>query len=221
MAQRSNRTPRILNYYRVYLNDGDSARFVRDVALQYGVSTLQRLAGSHNAEVRRAAVLALGILGDRKCIALLGQMLSDSDRTVRIVADDSMKSIWERTTSPAGRNLLDQIIVKLSDEDYPAAIDLAGKLVTLQPKLPEAYCQRALAYYANGDTEAAIEDCQRAIALNEYEYMAIVGLGQCYLELEQPRIALDYFRQAITIYPDLEPVSAQIRKLEDSLRETI
>jgi tetratricopeptide (TPR) repeat protein len=221
MVQRSNRPPHILNCYKLYLEDGDSARFVRDVALRYSVSTLVRVTGSSDAAVRRAAVLSLGILGDRKSITCLGKLLADSDRPVRLIADDAVKAIWARTTSSAGKTLLDAIAIHLSEEEYDEAVQTANELIHIQPSLPEAYCQRALAHYACGSTELAIRDCERAIELNEFEYMALVGLGQCYLEIEQPRTALDYFRQAISIYPDLEPVHLQIRKLEESLREII
>jgi tetratricopeptide (TPR) repeat protein len=151
----------------------------------------------------------------------LGKLLADSDRPVRLIADDAVKAIWARTTSSAGKTLLDAIAIHLSEEEYDEAVQTANELIHIQPSLPEAYCQRALAHYACGSTELAIRDCERAIELNEFEYMALVGLGQCYLEIEQPRTALDYFRQAISIYPDLEPVHLQIRKLEESLREII
>ncbi len=221
MVQRSNRPPHILVCYQVYLNDGDSARFVRDVALRYSICTLVRLTGSVDAEVRRATALSLGILGDRRSIPMLGKLLCDRDRAVRLIADDSMKAIWARTTTAIGKSLLDKIVAQLGREEFELAIETADKLVMVQPNLPEAYCQRALAYYANGDIEPAVSDCERAIELNPFEYMAHIGLGQCYLEMEQPRVALEHFRQAIAVYPDLEPVHLQIRKLEDSFRETI
>ncbi len=221
MVQRFNRPPHILSSYQVYLADGDSARFVRDIAMRYNVATLSRLTGSHDPSARRAAALALGILGDRRVIEPIGRLLADSDRAVRLIADDSLKAIWSRSTTPFGRTLLDSIVSKLASEDYEAAFEAAEKLVQTHPNLPEAFCQRALALYAMGETDAAIEDCQRAIDVNQFEYMAFVGLGQCFLESERPRKALEYFRQAISIYPDLEPVHLQIRKLEESLREII
>ena len=219
MVPRSTRPPNILSYYQLYLADGDSARFVRDVALQYQVATLLRLTQSMEPAARRAATLALGILGDRGSIAAIGRLLSDDDRAVRMIADDSSKAIWARTTSPQGRTLLDTIVSELAAQEYSSALHFAEKLVATHPNLPEAFCQRALAHYAMGNIEAAIEDCDRAVEINPFEYMALVGLGQCYLELERPRIALDYFRKAIAVHPDLEPVCMQIRKLEESLRE--
>ena len=219
MPPRPSRSPYILTAYQLYLSDGDSARFVRDVATRYSVPTLARITASTDAGVRRAAALALGILGQRAAVAALGRLLCDDDRAVRLIADDSIKAIWMRLTSPQGRNLLDSIVAQLSEEEYESALSLADDLVSRHPSLPEGYCQRALAAYACGNLSMAIRDCETAIELNPYEYMAFIGLGQCYLESEQPRLALDYFRQAIAIHPDLEPVRLQIRKLEESLRE--
>jgi hypothetical protein len=44
-------------------------------------------------------------------------------------------------------------------------------------------------------------------------------MGHCLLENGDVWGALDSFRMALSIYPDLEPVRLQIRTLERSLQE--
>ena len=46
----------------------------------------------------------------------------------------------------------------------------------------------------------------------------MVGLGYCFMELEDFIQALYWFRQALDVYPDIEPVRIQITRLEKSLQ---
>ena len=58
------RPPFLLVLYQQYLTHQDSACFVREVSCLYTTGTLQRLARHACREVRRAAVLSLGFIGD-------------------------------------------------------------------------------------------------------------------------------------------------------------
>ena len=51
-------------------------------------------------EMRRAAALALGMLGDCSSIEPLGRALSDDDRGLRLVSDDSFRALLVRDAAP-------------------------------------------------------------------------------------------------------------------------
>ena len=50
--------------------------------------------------VRRAAVLALGMIGDMRVNHALGMALQDDDRGVRLLADQGLREIWLRDGNP-------------------------------------------------------------------------------------------------------------------------
>src|SRR5687767_13976495 len=77
------RPPLIDRLYHQYLEDEDTAAFVYDVSRRYEVSTLERLAIGGQRVTRRAAVLAIGYLGQYDANATLGRALHDDDRGVR------------------------------------------------------------------------------------------------------------------------------------------
>jgi tetratricopeptide (TPR) repeat protein len=183
------------------------------------VATLERLSRSADPVLRRASVLALGFLGGTECNDCLGPLLADPDRRVRLIADDAIKSIWSRAGSPRQRQQLVGVFRMLQCGQYQQALQESEELLAQQKSIPEAYSQRALARYYLEDSRGAIEDCQRAIDLNPYHYLAWIGMGHAYLDLSEPIPALECFRNALHIYPDLDTVRVQIRRLERAFQE--
>ena len=76
----------------------------------YEQGTLERLARHQFREVRRAAVLALGFLGDYMCNHTMGRSLLDDDRTVRTLAENGIRSVWTRMGDEPDRQELAEIL---------------------------------------------------------------------------------------------------------------
>lgn len=214
MTSKASRLPGLMSAYQLYLVDGDSACFIKSIASRYSLATLHRLAVDETAMVRRAAVLGLSHIGDRSSIEVVGPLLSDSDRRVRMVADDAFKSLWYRTVEPRGRILLDRLLTLIESDLVNEAAESADELVAMYPNVPDVYCRRALIRFNLDMMAEAIEDCEACLRISPFHYMAYIGLGQCRLQLDDPRAALEDFRQALAIHPDLEAVRTQLRKLE-------
>jgi len=207
------RPPFLLVLYQQYLTHQDSACFVREVSCLYTTGTLQRLARHACREVRRAAVLSLGFVADYGANHTLGCALLDDDRTVRTLAENGIRTVWTRAGNEAERRELGAVIrlnaARLSHE----AIDRATKLIERAPWFAEAWHQRAAGYVAIGRLVEAIRDCHQALEINPYHFVAATSMGQAYLQLENPVSALECFRRALRLNPDLEGVRAQVVRL--------
>jgi tetratricopeptide (TPR) repeat protein len=219
MNQKASRLPSLMSAYQLYLIDGDSAAFIKAISAGYSLGTLHRLMYSENAIVRRAGVLAISLIGTRGSIDLVGPLMADSDRRVRMVADDAFKSLWYRTAEPRARGLLDRLLNFIEANRMRDSVALADQIVREYPELPEGHCRRALVNFNLGFVEEAIRDCENCLHLSPNHYMAYIGLGQCRLEMDAPQAALKAFQAAIDIFPDLEAVRLQIKRLEKMLRE--
>lgn len=219
MEERATHIAVLLKSYQRYLQDGDTARFIQSVASRYSTATLLRVIVEGDTYRRRAAVLSLGFIGDISCNEVLGPLLCDRDRKVRLVADDSLRSIWSRDGSPEQRRLLERVMRLNECDNYAQAIEAATELIDSNSQFAEAYHQRSLALFHTDEIAAAIEDCKRALQLNHYHYAAMIGLGHCHLELGDLLESLYWFRAALETYPDLEPVRVQIRRLEIAIQE--
>ncbi|MDZ4850876.1 MAG: tetratricopeptide repeat protein [Pirellulaceae bacterium] len=219
MNQKAARYPSLLRAYQVYLTDANSPQFVAAIANQYSLDTLYRLVDAAQPLVRRASVLAIGMLGDIESIEAIGPLLCDHDRRVRLVADDAIKSLWNRASELRARFFLEKLLLLIEADQMQQALAVADDFIEYYPELPEGYCRRALVHFNLGNIYSAIDDCQSSVRLSRFGYMAYVGLGQCYLEQDEPHKALAVFRQALSIYPDLETVRIQVKRLERMLRE--
>jgi tetratricopeptide (TPR) repeat protein len=213
------RSPLLVAFYNRYLASCDSGLFVKRAASRYTCGTLERLAESGDPVTRRAAVLALGMLGDYSSNAALGRALVDRDRGVRTIAESGIREIWCRVRGRSQRHAL-RVIVGLNEEHRHAeAARLASKLIQESPWIAEAWCQRGTANFHLGQYEAAIRDCYQALEINPYHFTAAAGMGQCYLLQDNPVAALEAFRRALRLNPGLEEVRAQVVRLQRSLKE--
>lgn len=209
----------LLKSYQRYLQDGDTPRFIQSVASRYAVGTLLRVLMEGDTLRRRAAALALGFIGDISCNAALGPLLCDRDRKLRLVVDDSLRSIWSRDGSQEQRHLLERVMRLNECREYSAAVKLASELIDTNGSFAEAYHQRSLALFHLDEVADSIEDCRRVLQLNQFHYAAMIGLGHCHLELNDLLESLFWFRCALDTYPDLEPVRLQVRRLEIAIQE--
>ncbi len=214
----SPRTPYLEQIYRDYLVSQDSAAFIRSVSRQYMLGTLERLANHGRRETRRAAILALGFLGDfRSANTVLGQALRDEDRGVRLAAENGCRAVWCRDGSDEQRQRLSIIIRLNNSRQFDEAIRLATDLLDQAPNFAEGWNQRAIAFYSLGQYAASITDCRRALELNPYHFGAAAGLGHCHLQRGDIEAALECFRRALELNPNLEGIRANVAHLERKL----
>jgi tetratricopeptide (TPR) repeat protein len=213
------RTPVINDFYEQYLRGQDQTAFAKQVATQYEIPTLERLADSGERMSRRAAVFALGLLSDYESNSVVGRALNDNDRGVRTLADHAIRSLWLRCGSPAERKKLSQIVKLNSAQRYEEAIQLANLLIDRAPWLSEVWNQRAVAFYSTGRYHESVNDCVQSLELNPYHFGAAAGMGQCYLQLGDRSAALESFRRALRLNPGLEGVRAQVVYLQRTMKE--
>ncbi|MEM9943313.1 MAG: hypothetical protein AAF939_17245 [Planctomycetota bacterium] len=219
MSENPFRYPKLDSIYQQYLADENSAEFVDRVASCYTLSTLERLASSGKRISRRAAVMALGFLGNYRNNEIFGRALIDPDRAVRLLADHGIREIWQRQGTPGQQAAVQQLYRLVAQSQMDEVIDLSSELIRENPKLGEVWNQRAIAYCFEGYFEAAIDDCLETLNCNRFHFPAAMGIGHCQLQLEDTVAALDSFRLALKINPDLDGIRHQITQLEKILED--
>lgn len=210
------RTPLLTELYRQFLAGQATADFIKQINESYTVGTLERLAAAGHRESRRAAVLALGLVGDYSSNAVAGRALIDADRGVRSIAENTITSLWRRAGTDSQRQRLGLLVRLNSAQQFEDCIRCATELVAEAPQIAEAWNQRAIAHYSLGQYRESIEDCRQALEINPYHYSAASGMGQCFLQLDEFDAALENFRRALKLNPNLEGVRASVAYLERS-----
>jgi len=214
------RHPLLDRLYLRYLDDENSAGFITAVSSHYALSTLERLATCGQYLARRGAVLALSYLSDVRSGPVLARALHDSDRVVRVLAENGLFELWSRDGTESQQQQL-RIVVRLNDaQQFEEAYVRALQLIEEAPQFAEAWNQRAIACYRLGQYEDAANDCHQTLELNPYHFAAALGMAHCYLDLEEGQAALDCFRRAFDLNPNLDSIQSQIEYLERALEET-
>ena len=214
------RYPMLDLFYQQYLTDESSADFIHAVSRNYSAGTLERLAQSGGRVTRRASVLALGFVADYSANEVMGRALVDTDRGVRLLADHGIRQVWQRQGTLSQQEAI-RCIYRLVDQSrMEEAIDKATSLINANPELGEAWNQRAVAYGAQGEFEAAIKDCREALNCNRFHFPAAMGMAHCAMHLDDTFSALDGFRLALTLNPDLDHVRKHILQIERTLEDS-
>jgi tetratricopeptide (TPR) repeat protein len=208
------RSPIIDDLYQQYLSDQDESVLATSIAERYSIGSLERLLASGNRTTRRAAALAIGMLGDYESNAALGRALSDSDRNVRNLAENGIRALWCRVGNEADRCALSQLIRLNSRRQFLDVVRQATALTHSSPSVAEAWNQRAIAFFNLKRFDESIRDCAQTLEMNPYHYGASSGMGQGYLHMGNRAAALECFERAIRLNPDLEGVRLQIRYLK-------
>lgn len=213
------RTPLLQSFYHQYLADQNTASFIRSVNRSYECGTLERLLEHGSRLTRRAAALALGFVGHYESNQPLGRALQDNDRGVRTLAENSLRAVWCRAGDPTQQHRLQMLIQLNTSRQYESARRIAADLIELAPWIAEAWNQRAIAHYGLQRWAEAIHDCYQCLEINPYHFGAASGMGQCYLQAGNRPMALECFRRAIDIHPDLEGVRANVAFLEREMNK--
>jgi tetratricopeptide (TPR) repeat protein len=181
---------------------------------RYTEGTLQRILAAANVKARRAAALALGLVGTMDSNPVVAAALRDSDPVVQRFAADALWELWFRGGT------LEQNIRLAEAARNPDAIKARADLDDLIQQAPgfaEAYNQRAIWFFKRGEFARAVEDCDAVLRLNPYHFGAAAGLGQCLAKLGKTRAAIRAFQSALEINPALEHLRETILALERSL----
>ena len=207
------RTTRLATAYRRYLASADAPRFAAEVDEYYCGATLATLLRRGDVEMRRAAALALGMLGDRSAVEPLGRSLADDDRGVRLAADDSFRALLVRDAAPLHHQQLLQVMHLNDGGEYAAALAPTMILVDQASKYAEAHHQLAICWHGLENyvqAEAAYVAC---LWYCRFHYPAWQGLARCRQLLGEHQQAIAALERCLEICPDVETARLQLRML--------
>lgn len=228
------RQPLILNYFSLLPDQPADAnpavwaetsrkalqKFQRSIEARYNEATLERLLSAADVTTRRAAALALGLLGTMNVNLALASRLHDDDAAVCELAADSLWSIWFRADSDANNRELQRLIrLDVTTETGDDVLAAFSSLIKSTSRFAEAYNQRAIVHFRLGDYGKSVLDCEKTLRLNPVHFGAASGMAQSFLKQRKLRAALRSFRRAYRINPHIDGISDTIDSLEKTLGE--
>ena len=156
-----------------------------------------------DAAKRAAAVERLADVGRMADAPRVLERLSDVDPEVRSVAAAAIWRIWSRSGDPAIDRLFALGLAQMNAAEFDAALKTFDEIVRRKPAFAEGWNKRATIRFLLGRFEASLQDCEEVFKRNPQHFGALAGAGQIHLQLGDARRALELFRRALDVNPNL------------------
>ena len=168
---------------------------------------------------RREAVLTLARIGDQRAAQPLAKAMHDADRMVRETSAQALWQVWHRSGDAAVDARLHAGIEAMNRRGFEEAVEIFNEVIDMAPDFAEGYNKRATVYYMQERYEESLEDCLTTLDLNPIHFGALSGSGLVYLGLRKPVKALELFKRAIAVNPNMPSVIKNIEDLTRYLRD--
>jgi tetratricopeptide (TPR) repeat protein len=138
---------------------------------------------------------------------------ADDEEAAKAISD-AIERVWLHSGSATVDLLMERSMKAMSDKNNELALKLLDAVVDLAPDFTEAWNRRAYVHFVRKDTERALGDLRRALALDPNHFKALDGLAQILREMGQKRPALKAFRQLLDIHPYWSGAQQAVEELE-------
>lgn len=129
--------------------------------------------------------------------------------------------MWLRSGDPEVDQLMQWAVTAMSIESYTLALSYLDSVVVAAPQFAEGWNKRATVYFYLGHDSESLADIERTLALEPRYFGAFAGLGMIKLRQGKDEEALDAFKRALAIDPNLDDIKSQMFLLEDKLGRKI
>ncbi len=170
-----------------------------------------------DADERRRGALGLAIVGRMEDAPTLIVALRDTDERVRVVAEQALWAVWSRSGDARVDELFARGVAQMGEQRLREAITTFTRVIELKPDFAEGWNKRATAYFLAGEFRRSLKDCGEVVKRNPQHFGVLSGYGQIYLELDQPEKALEHFRRALEVNPNLEGVQGLAERLDSMI----
>ena len=183
-------------------------------------SRAEALAALKNADTaaRAEAVVWIANRGTIADAPLLHERLRDESAFVRTFAEQGLWLLWTRSGDAAIDALMARATEAMQSGQYGEAIKVLDQVVKKKPEFAEGWNRRATVHYLAGELRKSIADCDEVLKRNPGHFGALSGLGQIYLQLDDEQKALEWFRRALEVNPNMLSVEMNVRMLEERLK---
>ncbi len=181
----------------------------------------EALAALRNADAARRAEAIVWIAnrGAMDDAPLLHERLRDESPFVRGFAERGLWLLWGRSGDPAIDRLMARGTEEMQAGRNQDAIATFSEVIRSRPDFAEGWNRRATVLYLAGEYRRSLADCDEVLKRNPKHFGAISGMGQIRVKLQQYERALEWFRRALEVNPNMIGVEASIRELEELLKE--
>ena len=171
-----------------------------------------------NPDARKVAALAFGLIGCKKGLCKLADLLQDPDPVVNQMAEHAMWTIWFRSgATPEANRELCYGTKAMNRRDFEKAVEHFARAIEADPGFAEAYNQRAIVHYLQEHYDECLEDCKRVVERMPHHFGAWAGMGHCYAHQGRLNEAITCYEKVLSIHPSFGGVPQVVEELRHRL----
>ena len=151
--------------------------------------------------------------------AALRLRLKDENPFVRRYAEEALWVLWSRSGDDAIDALMETGVAQMQSQQFRAAIATFSEVIRRKPAFAEGWNKRATVLFLAGELKKSLADCDEVMKRNPNHFGALAGYGQIYFQLEQYERAIEHWKRALKVNPNMEGVERGIKNAEELLAE--
>lgn len=169
---------------------------------------------STNTMTRAEGVVWLAANGAPTDDEPLRKRLVDESPFVRGIAEQALWMLWSRSGDEAVDKLMSAGAAQLQSGEINEAIATYSEIIRRRPEFAEGWNKRATALFMAGELRRSLADCDEVIKRNPHHFGALSGYGQIYFLLEQYEKAVEHWKRALAVNPNMESVERSLEAVE-------
>ena len=174
---------------------------------------------SRDAARRAEAITWVATHGKPSDAEILVQRLTDESPLVRNNAEQGLWVLWSRSGDEAIDALMAKGVEEMERGQIEKSIATFSEIIRRKPAFAEGWNKRATALFLVGELKRSLADCDEVLKRNPYHFGALAGYGQIYFQLQQYNKAIEYWKRALRVNPNMGGVEMSIKGTEQLLAE--
>jgi tetratricopeptide (TPR) repeat protein len=126
-------------------------------------------------------------------------------------------ALWTASGSDTANLLMTRAKTAIEGGDLDLAIKVLDSIVKLKPDYVEAWNRRATLHYMRKDFGASLEDIRQVLSREPRHFGAMSGLGMILQEFGDEKRALEVFRRALEVHPNLQKIPDLVKTLSEKV----
>jgi tetratricopeptide (TPR) repeat protein len=145
---------------------------------------------------------------------LFAALATMEDEALSMKVTATIERIWRLPGGDTVNLIVDRAVNAANTNNPDLALKLLDSAVDLAPDYAEAFSRRAFVYYMKGDTERAVGDLRRVLALEPNHFKALEGIAKILQEAGQKKGALKALEELVKVNPHAPGAKTSIENLK-------
>jgi tetratricopeptide (TPR) repeat protein len=126
-------------------------------------------------------------------------------------------ALWLASGSDTTDLLMSRVKSAMDNKDNALAIKLLDAVTRLKPDYVEGWNRRATLRFAEKDYGGSLADIREVLGREPRHFGALSGLGVIMQELGEDKLALEAFRRALAVNPNLQKIPDFVKTLTEKV----